>query len=114
MRSGYNRPIFEREARVTIDGPLARAARALVQWPRDHVARRARLDETALMDFERGDGPLPPDGLDRLRATLQAGGAVFIPENGGGCGVRLKFARKDVRAINRMEGEGGPVGEDDV
>jgi len=28
--------------------------------------------------------------------------------------VRLKFTAKDVRAINRLEGEGGPVGSDDV
>ncbi len=99
---------------MTIDGPLARAARALVQWPRDHVARLARLDEAALAGFERGEGALPPEGLDRLRAALEQGGAVFIPEDGGGRGVRLKFARKDVRAINRLEGEGGPVGDDDV
>lgn len=53
--------------------------------------------------------------LTRLRDALERGGAVFIREdNSGGLGVRLKFNAKDVRAINRMEGEGGPVGTDDV
>ena len=53
--------------------------------------------------------------LTRLRDALERGGAVFIGEdNSGGLGVRLKFNAKDVRAINRMEGEGGPVGTDDV
>ena len=99
---------------MTIDGPLARAARALVQWPRDHVARLGRLDEAALAAFERGEAALPPDDVDRLRAVLEQGGAVFIAENGGGRGVHLNFTRKDVRAINRLEGEGGPVGDDDV
>jgi hypothetical protein len=28
--------------------------------------------------------------------------------------VRLKFSRREVRAINRWEGEGGTVGEDDI
>ena len=50
-----------------------------------------------------------------LGTPLERGGAVFIGEdNSGGLGVRLKFNAKDVRAINRMEGEGGPVGTDDV
>jgi hypothetical protein len=40
---------------------------------------------------------------------------VLIPEDsGGGIGVRLRFNSRDVRAINRLEGEGGAVGEDDV
>lgn len=39
---------------------------------------------------------------------------MFIWENGGGVGVRLKYARRDVRAINKWEGEGGHAGEDDV
>ncbi len=99
---------------MTIDGPLARAARALVQWPRGHVARKAKLDKSALAAFESGTAGLDDDAIGRLRAVLEEGGAVFIPENGGGRGVHLKFARKDVRAINRMEGEGGPVGDDDV
>lgn len=100
---------------MPITGSLARAARALVQWPRDHVARLAALDEAALADFEAGRVALDDDGKVRLRHTLEEGGAVFLPEDGaGGVGVRLKFAAKDVRAINRMEGEGGPVGSDDV
>ncbi len=99
---------------MTIDGPLARAARALVQWPRDFVARKAALDEDALAAFERGTAPLDDVEIARLRAVLEGGGAVFIPETSSGRGVHLKFARKDVRAINRLEGEGGPVGDDDV
>ena len=53
--------------------------------------------------------------LARLQDSLERGGAVFIAkDHTGGLGVRLKFNTKDVRAINRMEGEGGPVGTDDV
>lgn len=100
---------------MPITGSLARAARALVQWPRDHVARLAALDEAALADFEAGRVALDDDARARLRHRLEEGGAVFLPEDGaGGVEVRLKFAAKDVRAINRMEGEGGPVGSDDV
>lgn len=100
---------------MTITGKLARAARALVEWPRDHVAGRAAIAEPLLRDFEAGLSELDDDARARLRQTLEAGGAVFLVEDrAGGVGVRLKFTAKDVRAINRMEGEGGPVGSDDV
>ena len=100
---------------MKMNGPLARAARALIQWPRSHVAKIAGLEEEALAQFEAGASVLAPSDLRRLRDALERGGAVFIGEdNSGGLGVRLKFNAKDVRAINRMEGEGGPVGTDDV
>lgn len=100
---------------MAITGPLARAARALVQWPRDHVGKLARIDEAVLKDFEVGLSDLPGTDKTRLRQALEEGGAVFLPEDeGGGHGVRLKFTARDVRAIARLEGEGGPVGDDDV
>ena len=41
--------------------------------------------------------------------------ARFIPDGDeGGYGVRLKFSRSKVRAIERWEGEGGLTGADDV
>ena len=100
---------------MSMNGPLARAARALIQWPRSHVAKIAELDEETLARFEAGGSMLAASELTRLRDALERGGAVFIDEDHrAGSGVRLKFNAKDVRAINRMEGEGGPVGTDDV
>lgn len=100
---------------LTLTGPLARAARVLVQLSRTDVARKAGLEKAALAAFEEGRDSLPRAARDALRAALEAGGAVFLPEDGaGGLGVRLKFNSKDVRAIARLESEGGPVGEDDV
>lgn len=100
---------------MPITGPLARAARALVKWPREHVARLARLGEGELADFEAGTFDPGDVAKVRLRHALETGGAVFLPEDGEcGVGVRLKFTAKDVRAINRLEGEGGPVADDDV
>lgn len=100
---------------MSMTGPLARAARALVQWPRAHVARIAGLEEEALTHFEADRSVLGDLELARLQDSLERGGTVFIAEgHTGGLGVRLKFNAKDVRAINRMEGEGGPVGTDDV
>jgi hypothetical protein len=87
----------------------------LIQWPRSHVAKIAELGEGTLARFEAGGSVLADSESDRLRDALERGGAVFINEDhSGGSGVRLKFNAKDVRAINRMESEGGPVGTDDV
>ncbi len=99
---------------MTITGPQCRAARALVEWPREHVARLSGVDAQAIAEFETGTGDPGEDAKARLQAALEKGGAVFIAENGGGLGVRLKFNRKEVRAINRWEGEGGPAADDDV
>ncbi|MDZ4371051.1 MAG: DNA-binding protein [Phenylobacterium sp.] len=100
---------------MTITGPLLRAARALVQWPRDHVARLAGLEAALIADFEAGRASPDLEAQARLRRVMEEGGAVFIDEGPeGGVGVRLKFNRKDVRAIGKWENEGGPPADDDV
>lgn len=99
---------------MSITGPQARAARALVEWPRDHVATLSDLPVKALASFERRKSTLEPAAVARLRLALESGGAVFLDEGEFGVGVRLKSTRKDVRSINRLENEGGPVGSDDV
>ncbi len=100
---------------MAITGPLCRAARALVQFSREELAEDSGVGAELISNFETGREVPPAEALNRLQAALEEGGAVFIPESGdGGVGVRLKFNRRDVRAINRLEGEGGAVGEDDV
>ena len=39
---------------------------------------------------------------------------MFIPENGGGVGVRLKFNRSETKRLSILEGEGGVAADDDV
>ena len=73
------------------------------------------MEEAKLAAFETGDADLTREQKVRLRHALETGGAVFVAEDHeGGIGVRLKFTRTDVRAINRLEGEGGRIGSDDV
>jgi len=42
------------------------------------------------MDFESGKRTPVNSTLSVLRSTLEAFGVDFIPENGGGAGVRLR------------------------
>jgi len=99
---------------MTLTGPQARAARALVQWPREHVAKKAGVEVDVLTAFEREGVDPGEDAKERIQAALEEGGAVFLSEADGGIGVRLKFSRQEVRSIRRLENEGGPVGDDDV
>jgi hypothetical protein len=106
-------PAMPDEAPV-ITAAQCRAARALIEWSVDELARASKVDAKTIADFEARYHAPGDDSKRRIRVALEEGGVVFIAENGGGAGVRLKFSRREVRAINRWEGEGGTVGEDDI
>lgn len=97
-----------------ITGPQCRAARALVEWSAEQVGRVSGVPASVIADFEARVADPGEDVKRRICAALEEGGAVFIPENGGRAGVRLKYSRRDVRAVRKWESEGGPAGEDDV
>lgn len=99
---------------MKLSGPLSRAARALVELTREQLAGQCGLDADAIKAFERGLADLDDAGRRRLQSSLEAAGAVFIPENGGGAGVRLKFTRSETKRIATLEGEGGIAADDDV
>jgi|SRR5690606_38025901 len=99
---------------MDITGPLCRAARVLVQWPRERLAEICGVTKKMIRDFETAGVDPGPELKAKIKQTLELGGAVFIPEDDMGAGVRLRHTRKDVRALQRLESEGGPVGEDDV
>jgi len=91
-----------------------RAGRALVEWSQAQLSQSAAIDIQTIADFEKRLRAADETTRRRLRATLEAAGVVFIAENGGGAGARLKFSREEVWEVNRWESEGGVTGEDDV
>lgn len=97
-----------------LTGPQCRAARALVEWSLEQVSRQSGVAVAVIHEFESKVADPGEEAQRRLCRALEQGGAVFIPENGGGVGVRLKYARRDVRGVNKWESEGGRAGEDDV
>jgi len=99
---------------MQITGPLCRAARALVQWPRAQLATASGVKLKKIRAFETGDVDPGEDAKTALQRALEAAGAVFLDEDDLGAGVRLRFTTRDVKQLRRMEGEGGTVGEDDV
>jgi hypothetical protein len=99
---------------MIITGPQCRAARALIELSAEQVAGEAGVSAQVIRDFESRIADPGEAVKRRLVVALEAGGAVLIPENGGGVGVRLKYSRRDVRGVRKWESEGGPVGDDDV
>lgn len=70
-----------------------RGARAMLDMSQDELAQRAKVTARLLSEFESGKRTLAERSLDDIRTVLGAGGVEFIPENGGGVGVRLKKTR---------------------
>lgn len=65
---------------------MARAATGL--GVRD-LASAAGVSPDTVARLERGE-ELRPSTIAAIRAALEAAGVEFIPENGGGAGVRLR------------------------
>lgn len=68
-------------------------ARGYLRWSVADLAKRSGVGESTVKRMEGPDGE--PDGvtigkLRKVREALEAAGIEFIPENGGGPGVRLK------------------------
>ena len=71
-----------------------RAARALLNWSQAQLADAARVGVVTVRQFE-GEKAVPRNAtLEVLSRALETAGVEFIPENGGGAGVRLRAAEK--------------------
>lgn len=77
-----------------IDGDQMRAARALIGWKQQELADRSGLSFATIQRMEtQGTGKSSTDNVMSVQRALEAGGVQFIPENGGGAGVRLATPR---------------------
>ncbi len=75
-----------------------RAARAILRWEQSMVAEKAGVSVETIKRLERDDGPLGgtrAGTLHAIESVFRAAGIEFIPENGGGAGVRLKSRSQD-------------------
>jgi transcriptional regulator with XRE-family HTH domain len=75
---------------MSLTAAQARAARALLNWSQTDLEAASKVAKKTIADFERGERQPYPRTIDAIRAALEAAGVDFIPENGGGAGVRLR------------------------
>lgn len=71
-----------------------RAARALLRWSAEDLARHSTLGVTTIRRAELAEEGTSMTAANDLtvRRTLETAGVEFIDENGGGAGVRLRKA----------------------
>ena len=70
-----------------------RAARALIEWTQPELAAASKLGMSTIVDFEKSRRSVSLDVISAIRRALEAGGVIFVDENGEGPGVRLKKNR---------------------
>ncbi|MFS8370705.1 helix-turn-helix domain-containing protein [Acetobacter indonesiensis] len=70
-------------------------ARVAVGWGVRELAAAADVSPNTIARLERGE-ELKASTIEAIRSALEAAGVEFIPENGGGAGVRLKKEENDV------------------
>lgn len=75
-----------------ITGRQLAAARALLGLAQGDLATAANISVPTLRRMEASEGPATgmANNIEAVRRALEAAGVEFIPENGGGAGVRLK------------------------
>ncbi|AZO65822.1 MULTISPECIES: helix-turn-helix domain-containing protein [unclassified Mesorhizobium] len=66
-----------------------RAARGLLNWTVRDLAERSGVHRNTVTRIETEATP-PGHSISAVQAALEAAGVEFIPENGGGAGVRLR------------------------
>jgi transcriptional regulator with XRE-family HTH domain len=71
-----------------------RAARAFLGWNQRELAEKAGVGPVAVNQFETGISEPRRATLEVIRLAFERAGVVFIDENGGGAGLRLRRKSK--------------------
>ena len=80
------------DLKTIITGAQIRAARALLGWSAAELAKAAVVGVATVRRAESVDAAPSMTAANNIaiRRRLEAAGVQFIPQNGGGPGVRLK------------------------
>lgn len=77
-------------------GSQIRAARSLLKWTADDLARESALGVNTIRRAEAAEHETQLTAANELavRRTLEGAGIEFIEDNGGGEGVRFRRSRR--------------------
>lgn len=82
--------IFYVGVEILLTPEQCRAGRALLGMSQMALSEAAGVSHKPLVEFERGKTKPQARTVEALQRALEAAGVQFIPENGGGAGVRLR------------------------
>lgn len=77
---------------AAIEPAQCRAARGLLDWTQADLSAATGLSVVTVRAFEKG-GEMRESNRTLLRLAFEKAGVEFIPENGGGAGVRMREPR---------------------
>jgi hypothetical protein len=85
--------------RKSLSSAQIRAARALIRWSAEDLARFSAVGLTTIRRAEltAEETSLTAPNNSAIRSALESAGVEFIDENGGGPGVRLRKPPKQKR-----------------
>ena len=75
---------------MALSSTQCREARILLCWTKERLALESGIAPKTVNRFESNKRVPQTATLQRIEETLTAAGVEFIPENGGGAGVRLR------------------------
>jgi DNA-binding XRE family transcriptional regulator len=78
------------DADMSFGAAQSRGARGLLGMTQAELAAKSGVSLRTIAHFEAGERQPIPANLTAIQRALETAGAVFIAENGGGPGVRLK------------------------
>jgi DNA-binding XRE family transcriptional regulator len=77
---------------MNITPAQCRGARGLLDMTQVELAAASEVSLRTIVHFEANQRTPVPAVMTAIRGALEDAGVEFIPENGGGAGVRLKRA----------------------
>jgi DNA-binding XRE family transcriptional regulator len=80
---------------MPVTNAQVRMARAALDWTVRDLAEATGLHRNTINNIEVGRYAGDQKTLELIEQTLKAAGVVFIAENGGGPGVRLRKSKHD-------------------
>lgn len=69
----------------------------MLNMTQPQLATAANVGLSTVVDFERERRSVSDDAIGKMQQALEAAGILFIAENGGGAGVRLRRPLKPKR-----------------
>jgi transcriptional regulator with XRE-family HTH domain len=96
------------DRRLRMTGEQCRAARGLLGLSQKDLAAKAAVFPRTVQDFEAGARQPLSQTLAVLQNVLEDAGVEFIPENGGGEGVRFRDRREARKSAPDIASDASP------